>query len=83
MEPVAYGLLGLTPEAFAAATPRELIAMAEARLDRLNEAREFAASLVLPLVRLLSRKPVTLDQFLGPRYVAWKLTRDQRQEKPR
>ena len=75
MEPVAYGLLGLTPGAFGALTAREFAAMAEAAGDRLNEDREFAASLVLPLIQILTRKPKTLDALLGPVYTAWKLRR--------
>ena len=78
MEPLAYGLMGLKPGEFAALTPREFSAMAEAVADQQNEDREFAASLVLPLIKILTKKSKTLDALLGPAYTAWKLKRAQR-----
>ena len=83
MEPLAYGMLGLTPREFAAMTPREFAVMAEAVSDHRNEEREFAASLILPFIQIFTKKQKTLDSLLGGAYTAWRLRREQRRHEQR
>lgn len=66
-EPAAYGLAAMTPEQFAAATPREVVLALKGAARRREDAEDLAAWQAATILSPFLTKPVTPDQLLGRR----------------
>ena len=79
---MAYGLLGLTPGAFAALTPRDFYEMVAAQQEERLFWRELAAWVVAHLANASSnlKQPATMDTLLGPEWTLRRIKQAERRK---